>query len=139
MRIGAIGFLLRIVFSVLLVFVTFNPTGTSYYHWVKAGWDTDMPLKVLAGIALLIGILVCARATYRSIKIVGVVLVAALLAALVWVAYDFGLLDVKDPGVMQWLVLLALGLILGIGLSWSIIRRMISGQLDVDDADDHDH
>ena len=59
-----------------------------------------------------------------------------LLAALVWVAYDFGLLDVKDPGVMQWIVLLAIGFILGVGLSWSIIRRMISGQADMDDVDE---
>ena len=135
------GFGLRIGFAVLLVLLIFNPTGYSYYHWVEGGWETNLPIKVLAGIALLIGVLICARATYRSIKIVGVGLVTALIAAIVWVAYDFGMLDVKDPGVMQWVILLALGMILGIGLSWSIIRRMLSGQLDVDDvdhdADDH--
>lgn len=136
------GFALRIGFAIALVLLIFNPSGWSYFHWVRNGWEENLPLKVLAGIALLIGILICARATYRSIKIVGVVLVAALLAAIVWVAYDFGMLDVKDPGVMQWIILLALGLILGIGLSWSIVRRMLSGQLDVDDADhdgDHHH
>jgi len=137
MRVGALGFFLRIIFCVLLVFVTYNPARYSYYHWVQAGWDTNMPLKVLAGIALLIAVLVCARATYRSIKIVGVVLVGALLAAVVWVAYDMDVLDVKDPSVMQWVLLLAVGLIMGIGLSWSIVRRMISGQLDVLDGDDH--
>lgn len=82
--------------------------------------------------------LICARATYRSIKIIGVVLVAALLAAIVWVGYDFGMLDVENPGVTQWVILLVVGFILGVGLSWSIVRRMLSGHLDVDDAD-HDH
>ncbi len=139
MRFSTLGFLMRIGFAIFLVLITFNPSGNSYYHWVRSGFENDMPVKVLAGIALLIGFLVCARATYRSIKIVGVLLVTALLAALTWVAYDFGLLDVKDPGVMQWVVLIALGLVLGIGLSWSIIRRKISGQVDVDDTDGHDH
>ena len=135
------GFAMRIVFAMVLVLLIFNPTGWSYFHWVRGGWEDGLPLKVLAGIVLLIAVLICARATYRSIKVVGVVLVAILLAAIVWVAYDAGMLDVQDPGVMQWIILLAIGFILGIGLSWSIIRRMITGQLDVDDVDhgEHDH
>lgn len=134
------GFALRIAFAIVLVLLIFNPTGTSYFHWVyTGGWEHNLPLKVLAGVALLIAVLICGRATYRSIKIVGVVLVVALLAAICWVAYDFGMLDVQDPGVMQWVVLLVIGLVLGIGLSWSIVRRRLSGQLDVDDADNHDH
>lgn len=137
------GFLIRVAFAIFLVLITFNPSGWSYFHWVKEGWDENLALKALAGIALVIAFGICGRATYRSIKVTGVVLVALLLAAIAWVIYDFGLLNVKDPGVLQWLVLLAIGLILGIGLSWSIIRRKISGQLDVDDMDtaggDHDH
>lgn len=136
------GFALRVVFAIVLVLMIFNPSGYSYFHWVYgADWSVNLPLKVLAGVVLLIGILVCGRATYRSIKVIGVVLVAALLAAIVWVAYDAGMLNVKDPGVMQWVILIAIGFILGVGLSWSIVRRMLSGQLDVDDADhnDHDH
>ena len=136
------GFAMRVAFAIVLVLLIFNPTGYSYFHWVYTeGWQDSLPLKVLAGIVLLIGVLICGRATYRSIKVIGVILVAALLSAIVWVAYDSGVLDVKDPGVVQWVVLLAIGFILGIGLSWSIVRRMLSGQLDVDDADhgDHDH
>ena len=137
------GFALRIAFAIILVLVVFNPTGTSYVHWLipdtpEIPWDDNLPLKVLVGVALLIAVLVCARATYRSIKIVGVALVAALLAAIVWVAYDFGMLNVEDPGVMQWVILLAIGFILGVGLSWSIVRRMLSGQVDVDDSDNAD-
>ena len=33
-------------------------------------------------------------------------------------------------------VLIALSLIMGVGLSWSIIRRRLSGQLDVDDVEE---
>lgn len=137
MRVRWTGFAMRIGFAMILVLLIFNPSGWSYFHWVRNGWEDNLSLKVLAGIALLIGVLICGRATYRSIKIVGVILVAALLAAIVWVAYDAGMLNVKDPGVMQWVILLAIGFILGVGLSWSIVRKMLSGQLDVDDAD-HD-
>lgn len=133
------GFGMRIAFAILLVLVIFNPSGYSYIHWVSNGWEENLPLKVLAGLALLIALLICARATFRSIKATGIVLVGALLAALVWVAYDMGWLNVEDPGVMQWVLLLAIGLILGIGLSWSIIRRRLSGQVDVDDVEDQEY
>lgn len=132
------GFGMRIAFAIVLVLLIFNPSGWSYIHWVSNGWEENLPLKVLAGLALLIALLICGRATFRSIKATGIVLLAALLAAFVWVAYDLGWLDVQDPGVMQWIFLLAVGLILGIGLSWSIIRRKLSGQLDVDDVEDDD-
>ena len=85
---------------------------------------------------VLIGYVICIRATFRSIGIFGVLLVAALLGAIGWVLYDYGYLDVEDPGLMQWLVLLGMGLILGIGLCWSHVRRAISGQADMDDVDD---
>ena len=45
-----------------------------------------MPLKVLAGILLLILYLIYLRATWRSIGPIGVSLAAALLATLIWVA-----------------------------------------------------
>ncbi|MEO1460032.1 MAG: DUF6524 family protein [Pseudomonadota bacterium] len=44
-------------------------------------------------------------------------------------------LSLQDRGIIQWLALLALGLTLGIGLSWSIVRRVLTGQTDVDDVD----
>ena len=35
-----------------------------------------------------------------------------------------------------WLGLIALSLVLGIGLSWSHVRRRLSGQADMDDVDE---
>ena len=63
-------------------------------------------------------------------------LVAALFGALVWVLIDWGILTLENPSVTVWLALLALSLVLGIGLSWSIIRRKLTGQTDVDDIDE---
>ena len=114
---------------------TYNPSGASYFHWVREGFETNLPLKALAGIVLLIGFIICVRATFRSIGIIGIGLIAALLAALGWVAYDYGYLTLENVGLMHWLILIGAGLILGVGLCWSHVRRMISGQADMDDVD----
>ena len=136
MRMSRIGFLLRLTFTIALVLLTYNPTGWSYFHWVRDGFETDLPLKALAGMMLLIGYIICIRATSRSIGIIGVGLIVALLAAIGWVANDFGILSLEDASLIQWLVLIACGLILGIGLSWSHVRRALAGQADVDDVDE---
>ena len=49
---GFKDFLWRLIFSVALVLVTFNPTGHSYYHWLADGFPSVQPLEVVAGIAL---------------------------------------------------------------------------------------
>ncbi len=63
-------------------------------------------------------------------------LVLAVLAALAWVLYDRGLLTLANRDTNTWLAIAALGTVLGVGLSWSIIRQALSGQADVDDTDD---
>lgn len=133
---GFIGFLLRIALTIALVLATYNPTGTSYVDWVRAGYDTDTAIKVLAGIVLVIFYIICLRATLRSIGILGVGLVIALLASIGWVMVDYGYLDAEDPGLMQWLILIGAGFVLGIGLSWSHVRRALTGQRDMDDVDE---
>ncbi|MEO1240160.1 MAG: DUF6524 family protein, partial [Pseudomonadota bacterium] len=40
------------------------------------------------------------------------------------------------PSFNTWLGLVVLSIVLAIGLSWSIVRRRISGQADVDDVDE---
>jgi len=47
---------------------------------------------------------------------------------------DLGLLDLSNPQLTTWLGILALSLVMGIGLSWSLIRRRLSGQADMDDV-----
>ena len=133
---GFTGFLLRLVFTAALVCATFNPSGYSYFHWVSAGFETDLPLKVLAGVVLVIGYVITFRATLRSIGIAGMVLVAALLGAIVWTLIYYDILVVEDPGILQWLGLAGVSLILAGGLGWSHIRRMITGQHDVDDVEE---
>ena len=63
-------------------------------------------------------------------------LVLAIVAALLWVLYDYGVLTLDDQTLNVWLGLLALSTVLGIGLSWSHVRRKLSGQADMDDVDE---
>ncbi len=130
------SFLIRWVIALVMVFATFNPTDYSYYQWVVAGGNQQMAIKALVGIALAILFVIYLRATFRSIGPIGVVLAAALMGALLWVTIDFGWLDLKKPNVATWVLLFVFATILAIGISWSHIRRRITGQADIDDVDD---
>ncbi|MDG1169726.1 MAG: DUF6524 family protein, partial [Sulfitobacter sp.] len=60
----------------------------------------------------------------------------ALVGAALWVLYDLGILRLDDPSLNLWLGLIALSFVLGVGLSWSHVRRALSGQSDMDDVDE---
>ena len=131
-----VSFLLRWIIALVLVFATFNPTDYSFYRWVLPMDGESLPLKALAGILLLIVYVIYFRATWRSIGPIGVGLAAALLAALIWFSIDLGLLNLAQPTIMTWILLFAFATILAVGISWSHIRRRISGQADIDDVDE---
>ena len=129
------GVLLRVAFSLALVFVTFNPSGHSYFHWLAANLSPLQPLVLIAGIVLLGAWLFFVRATFTSMGTVGVVLLLALFGAIVWWLVSQGWLSVGNRSAMAWVVLTCLGLLLGIGMSWAHIRARISGQASVDRVD----
>jgi hypothetical protein len=128
------GLIVRFFVALILVFATFNPSGYSYYHWLIDRGDTSLPLLVLAGVALVIGWVIFLRATMRSLGILGIVLAAALFGCLVWLAVDFNLLEVASQ-LFIYIVLVVLAAVLGVGMSWSHVRRRLSGQADMDDVD----
>ena len=133
---GGKSFAVRWAVAAALVFGTFNPSGYSYYHWATGIESGIVPLKVLVGLALLIVYIVYLRATLRSIGWIGVGLVLAFLGAVVWLLADFGLLEPTAVTPMTWVALLSASIVLAVGISWSHLRRRISGQLDTDDVSD---
>lgn len=138
MQVSTTGILARVALAIVLVLATFNPSGISYLHWVSEGLEPDMPLKVLGGVALAICYVVFLRATLRSIGIIGAGMILGFIAALMWVLVYYGVVDLSlaDQQPIIWLALIAVGVVLGIGLSWSLVRRRLSGQADVDDVDE---
>jgi hypothetical protein len=128
------GFLLRWAFAFLLLAATFNPTQWNFTRWAMANWQDKLSITVLLGIILLIGYIIYLRATIRSIGGFGMFLVLCLVAAGLWVLYDLGLLSLENSNLNTWIGIFALSIVLGIGLSWSFVRRALSGQTDVDDV-----
>ncbi|MBV2358284.1 hypothetical protein KUH32_00720 [Thalassococcus sp. CAU 1522] len=130
------GFVLRWLFALALLSATWNPTQMNFVAWAMRNWQNQLPLTVLIGLVLFVGYVIYLRATLRSIGAFGMALVLALVGAILWVLWDFGWLDFSDRALMSWLGLFALSLVLGIGLSWSIVRRKLSGQVDMDDVEE---
>jgi hypothetical protein len=131
------GFAWRIGFAMLLVFATFNPSGHSYIHWVAASFPKVTPAQAVIGIGLLVLWVFLWRSMMQAIGTTGLVLMAAFTAALVWLFVSWGWLDVRNATTMTRVVLVALGLILGVGMSWAIVRRDLTGQASVDEVDNN--
>ncbi len=129
------GFLLRFLAAFILVFTTYNPSEYSYYHWVSRNLSEPTPMMALAGIVLLIGWTIYLRATARSLGIFGLLLAAAFFGAVFWLAIDWGLLAVDNVTAMTYIVLVIMCGILAVGISWSHIRRRMTGQVDVDEVE----
>lgn len=130
------SFLLRWLFAFVLLAATYNPTQWNFVLWATENFNAQMPVVVLLGIVLLIGYIIYLRATLRSIGLFGMALVLGLVGAILWVLIFYGLIDLSDPKLATWIGIFALSLVLGVGLSWSIIRRRLSGQVDTDDVEE---
>jgi hypothetical protein len=128
--------LLRWAIAFVLLAATFNPSEWNFVRWAAASWGEDMPMVVLAGLLLTVGYVIYLRATLRSIGPFGMGLVLALVGAMLWVLIDRGVLSLENRDLTIWIGILALSLVLGVGLSWSIIRRKLSGQYDIDDVEE---
>jgi uncharacterized membrane protein YobD (UPF0266 family) len=99
-------------------------------------YEDRLSIAVLAGLILLIGYIIYLRATLRSIGLFGMLLVLAVAGTLIWVLFDQGLINLSNPTVNKWIGIAVLSVVLAIGLSWSIVRRTLSGQSDMDDVAD---
>ena len=129
------SFLVRLIIAVALVFATYNPSGYSWYHWlVKSNFAVD-PMIILSGIVLLIVWIIFLRATFRSLGPAGTLLAAAFFGVIVWALIYYKWLSLDNVTAMQYVILLVLSAILATGMSWSHIRRRMTGQLDVDDIE----
>lgn len=129
------GFLLRWLGAFLLLAAIFNPTDWNYVRWAQTSWDTQTSLVVFTGLILAVAAMVYLVATMRSIGILGAIIIAAIFAAGLWVLTDWGLLGLQNSALNTWLGILVLSLILGIGMSWSILRQRLSGQQTTDEVD----
>jgi hypothetical protein len=130
-----LGFLLRLLAAIVLVLCTFNPSGYSYAHWVASVFPHITPMQAIVGLVLLVGWIVYLTATMRSIGFIGVIIGLAFFGAVVWLVASWGWLDPHNATAMTWVMLVVCAVILAVGMSWSHIRRRLSGQADVDEVE----
>jgi len=135
-----LNFFIRLLFALILVYATYNPSGYSLYHWIKEALFTNpitvSPALAMSSIVLLIGWTVYLRATFRSLGLFGLLLAFAFFGIIVWWLTDIGWLGVDDVSIFSYIGLFILSAVLATGMSWSHIRRRVSGQSDIDDVDE---
>lgn len=126
------GVLVRLVLALVLVLATYNPTGHSFYHWIATPPTDVTALKAFAGVLLAIGWIGCLRTAYVALGVLGVLLVVALLATFVWLLVDMRVLQATGATALTWIGLVIFAIVLGLGLSWSLIRARATGQIEVE-------
>jgi hypothetical protein len=94
------------------------------------------PLMAITGVCLLIGWVIFLRATLRSLGPLGVILTSALFGAILWLVVDKGWIAPDSFTAISYIVLVLLSTILATGMSWSHIRRRMTGQFDVDEVEE---
>ena len=129
------GFLLRFVFAIIVVFASYNPEGVSYYHWVSEALTELSVIKAFLGIVLLIAWVILIRATLGSLGFIGILLAAAFFGLAIWLIIDVLGLSTDNFRVISYIIGIMLASVLSIGVSWSHVRRRISGQVDTDELD----
>jgi tetrahydromethanopterin S-methyltransferase subunit F len=137
MRLTGSGIALRFLFAVLLVLLSYNPSGYSYFHWAYHNISMITPYIAIAGLVLLIGWAVYLKATLNSLGIAGILLAGALFACLIWLLIYWKVLDIHNSSAIAWIVEILLALLLATGMCWSHITLRWSGQVDVDDIDEN--
>jgi hypothetical protein len=122
----------RVLFAVALVLLTWNPSGWSYVDWALRELSSFDAVKAFCGVLLLGGWIFCWRSAWLSLGAVGIVLVAALLATIVAMLVQVGVVEPGATKTLLWIVLVAVGIVLGVGLSWSKVRQGATGQVETD-------
>ena len=133
-----VSFLLRLAGALLVVLLTYNPSGFSYFHWAQdalTGGEFG-PIHFIAGVVVVIGWAILIYASFQSLGPLGVILVVALLGGVVWLLLDMGIVGADSVSDLTWIILICLSALLAVGVSWSHIWKRLTGQYTVDDVDD---
>jgi hypothetical protein len=125
-----IGLLVRLLAVMFLVAATYNPSGYSYYQWAFRGTTDYWALKIFLGLLVIFGYVFCFYSTWRSLRFMLSIPLILLMAACIWLLSDWGVLDMSDWLQRTLALETSLVVLLATGVSFSLIRYRLSGQLD---------
>jgi len=110
-----------------LVFGIYNPSGRSYYHWVRSD-DGSLPLKVMISIFLFAATAAVVRMAFASMGYRGVVAILSLIFGSILFRVGLGWFEFEQVDITTYTILLWISTILGVGISWSFFQRRLSGE-----------
>ncbi len=125
-----IGILVRMLAVLFLVMAAYNPSGYSYWHWAFHANTNYWALKIFLGMLIMFGFVFCTYATCRSLRIMLSVPLILLMGASLWLLSDWGVVDLSEKLQRTLALESVLVVLLGTGVSFSLIRYRLSGQLD---------
>lgn len=129
----------RMLIAAAVVFATYNPTGTSVFHWVKNNENPADAWVILGAIVAILANVALLIAAWKALGKLGTVIVIIFFAALVYLSLQEGWVSAGNQVSIEWLALILYSAFLGIGLSGAIIWRRATGQVVTDEADDINH
>jgi hypothetical protein len=136
MNLTSTGVALRFLFALLLVLFAYNPSGYSYFHWFYKTIGHITPYLVITGLLLAIGWGIYIKATLDSLGFIGVMILSALFACLIWLFIYWGWLSLTNVSALAWVIEILLAALLTVGMCWSHFTRRMSGQVDVDEIEE---
>ena len=137
------GFLGRLALALVLVYATYNPWGVSYVHWIlgawqpahESSWFSSPALKFVVGVVLAIAWVVYGTAARRSLGGVGILLVVALCSGLIWLLVEQNVFSTSTVPALTHVAMVVIAVVMAVGMSWSHVRRRLTGQVDTDEID----
>ena len=125
----------RLVYSLIIVWATYNPTKYSLMHWVQTS-DAAMSSKALAIGALTLAWLVYCVLSYKALGKIGLACLIAFFGLATWFLTDHGYLNLANANEAQWYSTFMISVLFAVGMAAGIFVRRLSGQMPTDDVDD---
>jgi len=129
----------RMFIAAIVVFATYNPTGSSIFHWVTQNDNPTDAWVILGAIVAILANVALLIAAWKALGKIGTIIVVIFFAALVYLSLQEGWVSSGNQASIEWLALILYSAFLGIGLSGAIIWRRATGQVVTDEADDINH
>src|SRR6267143_228311 len=102
--------------AMFLVLATFNPSGYSYYDWMRDVENGDWVLNLLVGVVLAILYATFGLAPQRSLGRLGIAAWLLFFATMTWLLVDLGLIRIAGGGSVATIMLVDLANLLAVGL-----------------------
>jgi len=129
-------YLVRFLFTLALVFATYNPTGYSFYHWIVTDTGVDLlSLKVIVTMTLVMIYYAIFRVVFAAFRRSGLIVggLAAFLLATELASIVAGLRSKPSWHfyllLSQYFALCGVAIVLSLGVSWSHLIERLTGQL----------